>query len=207
MGGLFLLYRIAFTGERAMTHRFRNKLLFIGVLVVGGGLYLLKELGSEASRAEPLAVGRTNAWRLPAVTDSLTAEEPSKSESPSIPAEQPARADEAASRLVVYYFHRTMRCPTCLSIEKQSRETIERTYGGELSAGTLEWHAVNIEEPGNEHFEKDFELQSQSLVLVEMAGERVTRWKLLPKVWDLAEDPYGFQEYVVAEVALFLGGG
>jgi hypothetical protein len=82
LGGLFLLYRIAFTGERAMTHRFRNKLLFIGVLVVGGGLYLLKELGSESFRVEPPAVGRTNLWRSPALTDSLTAAEPSKSESP-----------------------------------------------------------------------------------------------------------------------------
>lgn len=118
-----------------------------------------------------------------------------------------SQASETPRKLIAYYFHRTMRCATCLSIEKQSREAIELAYGGELSSGRLEWHAVNIEEPGNEHFEKDFELQTQSLVLVEMSGEPVTRWKLLPKVWELVEDPYGFQEYVANEVALFLGGG
>jgi hypothetical protein len=118
-----------------------------------------------------------------------------------------SQAADAQRQFVAYYFHRTVRCQTCLSIEKQSREAIELGYNGELSAGRLEWHAVNIEEPGNEHFEQDFELQTQSLVLAEMAGERATRWKLLPKVWELVEDPYGFQEYVVAEVALFLGGG
>ena len=109
-------------------------------------------------------------------------------------------------KYIAYYFHRTIRCPTCLSIEKQSHEAIEAAYSGELSAGQLEWHAVNIEQLGNEHFEQDFELQSQSLILVEMKGAQVARWKLLPKVWELVEDPNGFQEYVVTEVAEFLGG-
>ncbi len=124
-------------------------------------------------------------------------------------APEPAVAPEQAqsNMIIAYYFHRTMRCATCLSIEKQSREAIELAYGSELSSGRLEWHAVNIEEPGNEHFEKDFELQTQSLVLVESISDRVARWKLLPKVWELVEDPYGFQEYVVSEVALFIGGG
>jgi hypothetical protein len=120
-------------------------------------------------------------------------------------ATQPAEA--AATKVVAYYFHRTMRCPTCLSIEKQSQAAIELSYNGELGAGTLEWHAMNIEDPGNEHFEKDFGLERQSLVLVELQGEKVGRYKKLERVWDLVENPYGFQEYVVSEVAVFLGGG
>jgi hypothetical protein len=127
---------------------------------------------------------------------------------PPAKATQPATTSQAAEtppKFIAYYFHRTIRCPTCLSIEKQSKEAIEGAYAGELNAGRLEWHAVNIEEAGNEHFEKDFELQSQSLVLVKMTGERVTRWKLLPKVWELVEDSYGFQQYVVTAVAEFLG--
>ena len=50
-------------------------------------------------------------------------------------------------------------------------------------------------------------MQSQSLVLVEMKGAQVARWKLLPKVWELVEDPNGFQQYVVTEVAVLLAGG
>jgi hypothetical protein len=117
------------------------------------------------------------------------------------------QATETPRKYIAYYFHRTIRCPTCLSIEKQSQEAIELSYNGELSAGTLEWHAVNIEEPGNEHFEKDFALERQSLTLVELQGAEVHRHKKLERVWELVEDPYGFQEYVVTEVALFLGGG
>ncbi len=118
-----------------------------------------------------------------------------------------SQATETPRMFVAYYFHRTMRCATCLSIERQSQEAIELAYNGELSSGTLEWHAVNIEEPGNEHFEKDFALDRQALVLIEFEGEVVQRHKKLERVWELVEDPYGFQEYVVTEVALFLGGG
>jgi hypothetical protein len=119
----------------------------------------------------------------------------------------PTPAAEEPRRIIAYYFHRTLRCPTCLSIEKQSQEAIEQSYNAELSAGTLEWHPINIEEPGNEHFEKDFALDRQALILVEMRGAKVQRYKKLERVWDLVEDPHGFQEYVVTEVALFLGGG
>jgi len=125
----------------------------------------------------------------------------------SAPVSTTGPATGGTSKVVAYYFHRTIRCPTCLSIEKQSREAIELTYGGELRAGTLEWRAVNIEEAGNEHFEQDFELPSQSLVLAEMTGGRVRRWKNLTRVWELVEDPYGFQEYVATEVGAFLAGG
>jgi len=115
-------------------------------------------------------------------------------------------AEGTRHRHIAYYFHRTLRCPTCLAIERQAREAVESFYGGELASGTLEWHAINIEEPQYAHFEQDFELTSQSLVLVEMNGERFTRWKLLPKVWELVDDPYAFQDYVAREVSLFLTG-
>ncbi len=118
-----------------------------------------------------------------------------------------SQATEVPRKFVAYYFHRTIRCATCLSIEKQSQEALEVAYNAELSSGQLEWHAVNIEEPGNEHFEKDFTLERQALTLVELLGDKVLRHKKLERVWDLVEDPYGFQEYVVTEVARFLGGG
>jgi hypothetical protein len=56
-------------------------------------------------------------------------------------AETPAagRSDETADvKVIAYYFHRTMRCPTCLSIEKQAREAIEIAYSEELRSGKLE---------------------------------------------------------------------
>ncbi len=110
----------------------------------------------------------------------------------------------AATTTAAYYFHRTMRCPTCLSIEEQAREAVEAGFAGELLDGPLEWYAVNIEGAGNEHFENDFELSTSSLVLVERVGDDVVRWKNLERVWELVDDPTGFQEYVWAELTDFL---
>ncbi len=108
---------------------------------------------------------------------------------------------EAAPRYVAYYFHRTLRCATCLSIEQQSHDALALFFGD-----TPRWRTVNIEESGNEHFERDFSLDRQALVLVELDGAQVKRSKLLPRVWELVDDAGGFQEYVVSEVADFLGG-
>ncbi len=115
-------------------------------------------------------------------------------------------AGNTAPRVIAYYFHRTLRCATCLLIEEQSREALELSHGEELDSGRLAWHAVNIEVPGNEHFEQEYGVEAAALVLVEMIGEQVTRWEILPEVWDLVEHPHELQEYVTMEAALFLGG-
>jgi hypothetical protein len=114
-------------------------------------------------------------------------------------------ATAADTRFIAYYFHRTLRCPTCLAIEEQARKAVEEGYDEELAAGKLKWRAVNIEAEGNEHFEKDFELSTSSLVLVEMKGDEVVQWKDLAKVWELVHDEPAFQKYVWAEVTAFLG--
>lgn len=166
-------------------------------------LLVLAAAGCERSPATSSGAG-------PTTSDGIAEPRPAADAAAPAAATLPATtrpAPEAPRKFIAYYFHRTVRCPTCLSIEEQSREAIYLAYSGELSAGTLEWQAVNLEEPGNEHFEDNFGLQSQSLVLVLTVGEQVTRWKLLPKTWELVEDPHEFQEYVVSEVARFLGGG
>jgi hypothetical protein len=184
--------------------------------VVAGLIVVLAMVGCERSPTPssgakpPTKRGVTDA-RLPANGPALVS--PTTAATPGDPPASPtqpvttSQASEAPRKFIAYYFHRTLRCPTCLSIEKQSQEAIEAAYNGELSAGTLEWQSVNIEEPGNEHFEKDFALERQALTLVELQGEQVQRHKKLERVWELVEDPYAFQEYVVTEVALFLGGG
>jgi len=151
----------------------------------------------ESSSARPVAAAPEPGPAQPA-GEATAAASPGASE---------ARAAEPVRRVIVYYFHRTLRCPACLSIEEQSRQAVERFYADELSSGLLEWRSVNLEEAGNEHFEKDFNLERQSLILAEMAGDELTRSRLLPKVWELLEDPEAFTDYVVSEVAVFLAGG
>jgi len=110
----------------------------------------------------------------------------------------------AETRIVAYYFHRTIRCRACLAIEEQAREAIELAYSDQLKSGRMAWRAVDIEQAGNEHFEKDFDLTTSSLVIVEQDGDRVVRWQNLTGVWEWLHDEAGFQQYVWARIGAFL---
>jgi len=68
--------------------------------------------------------------------------------------------------LVAYYFHGTMRCPTCLKMEQYARDAIESGYQTEIGSGRVRWLAVNYDEPANEHFIKKYGLVASSLVIV-----------------------------------------
>lgn len=135
--------------------------------------------------------------------------------------ESPAPTDEAApvtsavsvateaelgDGIRVYYFHRTLRCQTCLAIEASARQVVQDNFADALANGRMTWQAVNIEQAGNEHFERDFSLQSQSLILAEFSTSACVRWKLLPEVWELVGSEPAFTEYVCRELYEFGGG-
>jgi hypothetical protein len=184
------------------------------LLLCGLGLACLgacekKPPGAKPNAAEAMTASFENSSTRPVATTPEPGPAESAGEATSATSQGAfeAQAADPPRRVIVYYFHRTLRCPACLSIEEQSRQAVERFYADELSSGLLEWRSVNVEEAGNEHFEKDFSLERQSLILAEMVGDEVTRWRLLPKVWELLEDPEAFRDYVVSEVAIFLAGG
>jgi hypothetical protein len=132
--------------------------------------------------------------------------------SPGGRAEDPAGADAAAAQtpstgVVAYYFHGDFRCRTCLAIERQARETITTDFADELASGRLTWRALNIEQPGNEHFVEDFKLVTRSLVLVSYRDGTVDRWKNLDKVWQLVRDEELFSQYVRESTRAFLDEG
>jgi hypothetical protein len=109
-----------------------------------------------------------------------------------------------SSKVVAFYFHGTNRCVTCRKIEAFSREAIQTGFGEALKTGRLEWRAINVEEPANQHFIKDYKLYTRSLVLVSFEGEKQLRWKNLDQVWLLVGDKPKFTSYVQGEVKSFL---
>jgi hypothetical protein len=108
-------------------------------------------------------------------------------------------------RVIVYYFHGTRRCKTCLNIEEQAEKTVKGDFADELASGRVVWRAVDFERKENEHFVDDFELPSSSLVLVEMDGEKTVRHQVLQEVWFLVHDEKKFAAYVREALREFLG--
>lgn len=120
------------------------------------------------------------------------------------PAQAAAPAETAEPTVVAYYFHGNQRCKTCMSIESNAERVLRERFADELAAGRLAWRTANIDKPENEHFVKDFQLVSSSVVLVELAGSRPVRHKVLDKVWQYARDQKAFETYVRDEMAAFL---
>jgi hypothetical protein len=119
-------------------------------------------------------------------------------------AESSAAPPEGREVVIAYYFHGTIRCVACVDIEKAAREAVFDDFSMELREGKLEWRAVNYEAPKNGHFSTDYELPHPSLVLVrERAGFPVSH-QVLPKTWELSDNPAALSEYVQNELMQFL---
>jgi hypothetical protein len=102
--------------------------------------------------------------------------------------------------LVATYFHNTMRCPTCHKIENFSAEAVQNNFAEELKNGTLVWRVINVDEPENQHYTKDYKLYSKHLIISEVKDGKEARWKDLPDVWTYVRNEEKFEQYVVSEI-------
>jgi hypothetical protein len=111
-----------------------------------------------------------------------------------------------AGNILVYYFHTTFRCATCFTIEKYTAEAVKEGFSDRLADGSVQWKLVNIQEPGNEHFIKDFKLLTKSVVIVKNKDGKMLKWKNLEEIWKLTRDRDKFIRYIQEEIMEFLKG-
>lgn len=117
-----------------------------------------------------------------------------------------AMAEEASAggSVTAYYFHGTFRCPTCHKLEEYAKEAIENNFKNDLASGKLSFKIVNVENKGNEHFAKDYQLYTKSVVLSLTRDGKEIRYKNLDKVWEYVRNKDRYENYVRDEVATFL---
>ena len=121
-----------------------------------------------------------------------------------ITAVPPASTPLIENGVVVYYFHTTLRCPSCRKIEAYAKLAVETAFEGDMAAGRLQFRPVNIETDGNQHFTDDYQLYTKSLILSLRSSGREVRWKNLNRVWELLGDEPSFVAYVQDETRAFL---
>lgn len=166
--------------------------LVAGISVSLGCAATRPEAKQEAAPTAPLAEAGRNAEAVP----------------PAAAVAQERAVDEGgpvAHRFVAYYFHRTLRCHGCLWIEAQAKRVVEEAFADELRSGRISWQATNIDLDENRHFEKDFSLESSTLVLADLVEGQTVRWKALSGVWESVEKQPEFDEYVADEISAWLG--
>jgi hypothetical protein len=119
----------------------------------------------------------------------------------------PAPTDTAAAtHVVVYYFHRTIRCETCLKFEALTERALRDGFAGELAGGQLIWRVTDFEKPENEPLTSKYEVFESSVVASRLVGETEVEWKKLQDIWGLVGNDNAFIAYIQDEVGAYLGG-
>lgn len=106
--------------------------------------------------------------------------------------------------VVVYYFHGNRRCRTCMGIQRAIQKTVTERFASETASGALVFREVNIDEPSNAHFIKDFELSSSSMVVVARSGETTVKWENCGQVWPLAHEEAELAAYAEKQIRSYL---
>lgn len=113
---------------------------------------------------------------------------------------------QSEPKIIAWYFHGNRRCRTCKTIEAYIREAIETGFAGEAKSGLVEFKAVNVEQPQNEHFIYDYELLTRSVVIARYEDGQQKTWRKMDEIWPLLSDKDGFISYFQRETARLLEG-
>jgi len=66
----------------------------------------------------------------------------------------------------VYYFHRTVRCVTCKTVESEARKNIEMLYADQVKKGKISFTSLNLEEETGKTIGDRLSVNSQTLLIV-----------------------------------------
>jgi hypothetical protein len=141
--------------------------------------------------------------------DAQEPQESTASDSGDIESEPQSTADvtpEAQPDCVVdaIYFHNTLRCHTCRTIEATAKAVLEAEFSEEFATGQVRWSAINMET--QRHYVEEFDLVKPTLVLVRSVGDVQTDWVTLDESWSLIGSELRFKTYVESETRAFLEG-
>ncbi|HOW16391.1 MAG TPA: nitrophenyl compound nitroreductase subunit ArsF family protein [bacterium] len=123
------------------------------------------------------------------------------------PTENKVEAESKTPQTIVvnvYYFHGKFRCPTCRNIENYSKEAVETYFKKEIESGKINFKAINVEEKGNEHYIKDYQLYTKTLTVSVTKNSKEIKYKNLDKIWEYVRNKEKFFNYVKNEIDGYL---
>jgi hypothetical protein len=66
----------------------------------------------------------------------------------------------------VYYFHMTIRCVTCKTVEAEARKNVEMLYVDQVKSGNISFTSLNLEEATGRSMGEKLGVNSQTLLIV-----------------------------------------
>lgn len=99
-------------------------------------------------------------------------------------------------QVVVFYFHRTERCPTCKRVGGLAEEAVTQTFPQELKSRRVEFWMVDFQDKRNTELAKSYRIQGPTLVLANVFDRQVKEWTPMPKIWQLVGKSDEMQRYI-----------
>ena len=122
-------------------------------------------------------------------------------------ADDPVKADKPAAapadRVVVMYFHRTQRCPTCLRMGSYSEEAVVKGFAKQIKDGTVEFHYIDFQDEKNAALTKGYKVGGPTLIVAQVVGNKVKEYKNLTEMWAKNRDKDVFLKYVRDNVTAY----
>jgi thiol-disulfide isomerase/thioredoxin len=113
-------------------------------------------------------------------------------------------ADAPKNRVVVMYFHRTQRCPTCLKMGSYTEEAVKTGFAKEIQAGKVSFHYIDFQNEQNAAFTTAYNISGPTLIVAKANGEKVAEFKNLQEMWTKVRDKDAFLEYVRTNIKDYL---
>lgn len=115
-----------------------------------------------------------------------------------------AEAGKPADRIVVMYFHRTQRCPTCLKMGSYSEEAVKAGFARQIADGKVEFRYIDFQDKKNEALANGFKVGGPKLIVAHVSGNKIMEYKNLPDIWAKVRDRAAFIEYVQSNIQKYL---
>jgi hypothetical protein len=109
-------------------------------------------------------------------------------------------ADAPAARVVVMYFHRTQRCPTCLRMGSYTEEAVKAGFAKELKDGKVEFHYIDFQDQRNAELTNGYSVGGPTLIVARVTGNKVAEYQNLTEIWAKSRDKAAFIDYVQSNI-------
>ncbi len=113
-------------------------------------------------------------------------------------------AEPPPDRVVVMYFHRTQRCPTCMRMESYARQALEEAFSEQLQTGQIAFYSIDFQDERNARLTRAYQITGPTLIMVKVVNKKGMESKNLQEIWAKVRDQKEFFRYVQTEAAGYL---
>ena len=117
--------------------------------------------------------------------------------------QQASAADAPADRVVVMYFHRTQRCPTCLKMGGYSEEAVKTGFAKQLKDGTVGFYYIDFQDKKNAALANAYRVSGPALIVAKVVNNKIANVNNLKDIWTKVREKKVFLEYVQDNVAAY----